>query len=236
MSARSLKWFGGEKRTGVAKPEGKDRFPIIPTSGRRGPDWTPERIALLDTAEVQQLRENAEKLGAAEVVVACDAVLGTRPRAVKRTVAPVARKQNQARVSRQKAFQARGVYLDGAESGWCGVRKADGEVVMTLWAPAIVSSEGGCSQCLWAPNVDGARPWSDTPGGQARLKHCRLALERGSAEGLLVYGEHFDGEAAEHNARTVYGVDPEQLVHFRVEQRGDEYWAVWGAKAAERAL
>jgi hypothetical protein len=203
---------------------------------RSSQDWTPERIERLDTPEVRQLRENAEKLGAADVVAACDLVLGTRPAASKRGGAAVASKRSRSLVSRQKAFQARGVYLADAESGWCGVRKDDGAVVITLWASAVESSEGGCSQLLWAPNVEGSRPWSDSAGGRERLKYCRLALERGAAEGLIVHGEHFDGEPAEHNARTVYGVEPGQVVNIRVEQRGDEYWAVWGAKAAERVL
>jgi hypothetical protein len=107
---------------------------------------------------------------------------------------------------------------------------------MSLWAPAVLSSEGGCSQLLWAPNDDGSRPWSDSAAGQERLKHCKLALERGGAEGILVYGEHADGVLGEQNARSVYGADPERLVQFQVEQRGEEYWAVWGAKLLERPI
>jgi hypothetical protein len=229
MSARAMKWFNGEKRPASRPQDSAFKH-------RRGQDWTPERIERLETDEVRQLRTNADKLGIAEVVAACDAVLTGRPPAGRRGAAHAAPKQARALLSRQKAFQARGVYLQGAESGWCGVRTTDGEVVMTLWAPAIVRSDGGCSQCLWAPNIDGSRPWSDGPGGQARLRHCRLAQERGGAEGLLVHGTHFDGEAAEHNARSVYGVDLAHVVRFRVEQRGEEYWAVWGAKAPERAL
>jgi hypothetical protein len=199
-------------------------------------DWTPERIGRLDTADVQQLRENAQKLGAAEVVALCDAALTARPRAAAGGRASRVPKRARNLISRHKAFQARGVFLPEGEAAWSGVRSADGTVVMSIWAPAIVSSEGGCSQRLWAPDDSGTQRWSHTPAGQERLKHCKLALERGGGEGILVYGEQFDGEAAEHNARTVYGADPERLVHFRVEQRGDEYWAVWGAKALERAL
>lgn len=191
-------------------------------------DWTPERIERLDTVEIRQLRENAEKLGAAAVVAACDAVLAARPAGGKRNGSTVAPKNARQLVSRQKAFHGRGVFLADAESGWSGVRKSDGAVVMTLWARAVVATDTGCSQLLWGPNVDGSRPWSDTTGGKERLRHCQLALERGGGEGLLVQGEHFEGEAAEHNARTVYGVDPGQLIRFRVERRGDEYWAVWG--------
>ena len=31
------------------------------------------------------------------------------------------------------------------------------------------------------------------PGGSERLEHCRLALERGAAEGLLIYGKRTAG-------------------------------------------
>jgi hypothetical protein len=202
----------------------------------RGQDWTAERIERLGTPDVRQLRENAEKLGANMVVALCDAALKARPKAATAR-AVSARKLARRLISRSKAFQARGVYLPPAgDSGWCGVRKSDGAIVMSLWGPAVVSTDGSCSQLLWAPNVDGARPWSDTRGGQERLKHCKLALERGTAEGLLVYGEQFDGECAEHNARSVYGADPECVIHFQVEQRGAEYWAMWGAKVLERPL
>ena len=203
----------------------------------RAQDWTAERIERLERPEVVQLRENAEKLGAATVVALCDAALAARPRAGGRRGGTAAvPKQARRFISRQKAFQARGVYLHDAESGWSGVRKSDEAVVMSLWAPAVVSGSEGCSQLLWAPNTDGSRPWADSKGGQERLRHCKLALSAGAAEGLLVHGEHFDGEAAEHNARTVYGVDPERVVQFKVEQRGEEYWAVWGATALERVL
>jgi hypothetical protein len=202
-----------------------------------GQDWTPERIARLATADLQQLRENAEKLGVTSVVELCDAALNARPRSGStRGRASTLPKHARNLISRHKAFQARGVVLRQGDSGWSGVRSADGTVVMSLWAPAIVSTDGGCSQLLWAPSDAGARRWSDTAPGQERLKHCKLALERGGGEGILVYGEQFDGEVAEHNARSVYGADPERVIRFKVEQRGAEYWAVWGEKAVERAL
>jgi hypothetical protein len=204
---------------------------------REAQEWTPERLARLDTAELRQLRDNAAGLGAAAVVALCDAALEGRPKArAKRGAAAVLPKRAHRLISRSKAFQARGVYLPEQESSWSGVRKSDGAVVMSLWAPAIARAKGGCRHLLWGPNVDGSRPWSDTLAGQERRAHCKLALERGAAEGLLVYGENFDGEATEHNARSVHGVDPEHVVSFKVEQRGEEYWAVWGAKAEARPL
>ena len=213
------------------------RMQKIPFKTGSGQDWTPERIERLDTPELRQLRENAEKLGVTSVVALCDAALDARPRAnSSRGRASSLPKRARNLVSRHKAFQARGVFLREGDSPWSGVRTADGTVVMSIWAPAIVAGDGGCSQLLWAPGDAGARGWSETAVGQERLKHCRLALERGGGEGILVYGEQFDGDAAEHNARSVYGADPERVIRFKVEQRGAEYWAVWGAKAVERAL
>ena len=213
------------------------RIDSIAFKPSNGGEWTPERVQRLVTCDVQQLRENAENRGATGLVALCDAALKARPKSVSRHGGPsTVQKQARHLISRRAAFQARGAFLADAESGWSGVRKADGVVVMTLWAPAIRSGEGGCSQLLWAPNTDGSRPWSETAAGKERLRHCKLALERGTGEGLLVHGRHFDGEDCEHNARTVYGVDPERVVHFRVEQRGAEYWAAWGSKALERAL
>jgi hypothetical protein len=53
----------------------------IPFKTGSGQDWTPERIERLDTPELRQLRENAEKLGVTSVVALCDAALEARPRA-----------------------------------------------------------------------------------------------------------------------------------------------------------
>jgi hypothetical protein len=206
----------------------------------RGSDWTPERIEQLSTQDIRQLRANAERLGEAAIVAHCDGALEVRrkPAAKRRAVAAAATPPKRPRnlISRGKAFQARGVYLPGVDSSWSGVRNADGVVVFSVWAAAVVSGEGGCSCLLWAPNIDGSRPWSDMPGGKERLEHCQLALRQGGAEGLLVYGEALDGHLPEEKARTVYGVDPQLVVQLRVEQRGSDYWAVWGAKANERPL
>ena len=46
----------------------------------RSVDWTKEKIAALTTPDVRQLRANAERLNAPEVMEVCDAVLGERPR------------------------------------------------------------------------------------------------------------------------------------------------------------
>ena len=201
-------------------------------------DWTLERIAQLTVADIKQLRENAERLNEPGVVALCsEALNGATPRARSRAGARSSPRTKARRlIARIRAFEARGVWLQDPRTSWSGVRKSDGVVVMSLWASSVRSNEGGCSQLLWAPNVDGSRPWSDMPGGKERLEHCQLALRQGGAEGLLVYGEPLDGHLPEEKARTVYGVDPQLVVQLRVEQRGAEYWSVWGAKANERPL
>jgi hypothetical protein len=102
-------------------------------------------------------------------------------------------------------------------------------VVMAMWKAAVQSRDGGCHCLLWAPNIDGARPWSDTAAGRERLEHCKLALERG-AQGLLVQGEALEGRLPEDRARTVLGIDAENVIPFEVELHGAEYWASWGKK------
>jgi hypothetical protein len=51
--------------------------PQVP-SARRSTDWSKERIAGLATADISQLRVNAERLNDPEVVSRCDEVLGER--------------------------------------------------------------------------------------------------------------------------------------------------------------
>ena len=51
-----------------------------------------------------------------------------------------------------------------------------------------------------------------------------------AAEGLLVFGERLEGHMPEEKARSVHGVDPQTVVHFKVEKRGEQYWAIWGKR------
>lgn len=201
---------------------------------RRTVDWTKERIGQLSKQEIEQLRTNAAALGEDSVVALCSEVLGeprkTRGRAAKGAAASVVKRRRL--VSRRKAFEARGVMLNDVRTSWSGVRKSDGAVVISLWADAVGSAEGACSYLLWAPNVAGSRPWSDQPGGKERLEHCKLVLNGGRAEGVLVYGERLEGYLPEDRARSVHGVDPEVVLQLEVERRGEEYWAVWGRKKA----
>ena len=190
--------------------------------------WTAERIAELSVQDIKQLRDNAERLQEVEVVALCAHALESArpPQAGPGPKSPPrhARKL----LARTRAFEARGVWLHDPKTSWGGVRKSDGAVVMALWADHIVSADGGCRYLLWRPNSDGGRPWSDTLAGRERLEHCRRAMQAGRAEGLLVHGESLHGRLPQEKAHSVYGVDPETVLVFKVELRGEDYWAVWG--------
>lgn len=197
--------------------------------------WTRERLDQLDRQGMLNLQANAIRLGEPELAALCGELLKARPRRgpASHGAAGRTRSGRQRLLPRSKAFAARGVWLQDPRTSWSGVRKGDGMVVIAMWQAAVQSLGGACACLLWAPNVDGVRPWSDTVGGRERLQHCKLALERQGAEGLLVQGEALEGRLPEDRARTVLGIDAETVVHFQVELRGAEYWASWGKKIAK---
>jgi hypothetical protein len=137
-------------------------------------------------------------------------------------------------IARIKAFEARGVYLQDVRTSWGGIRKADGKVVIALWADGVETAEGGCRYLLWSPNVDGSRPWSDKAAGRERLEHCKRAVELGSAEGLLVYGVGLAARLPEDKAQAIHGIDADTVLTFQVEKVGQDFWANWGKKATAR--
>ena len=209
-------------------------MPPFPFKASSASAWTRERLDQLGKQDLLNLRANAERLGEVELAALCGEMLKRRPArgpassgAASRSKAKGQRKL----LPRGKAFGTRGVWLEDPRTSWSGVRKADGMVVMALWQAAIRTSGGACSCLLWAPNTDGARPWSDTAAGRERLEHCKLAMKQERAEGLLVQGEPLEGRLPEDRARTVLGIDVDTAVRFTVEQRGEEYWAHWGKKA-----
>lgn len=194
--------------------------------------WTKERLQRLDRQELKQLMANAQRLAEPELAALCAETLkGLPARGPTSSGAASPGKLRIHLVPRASAFQARGVWLRDPRVSWSGIRKSDGAVVFALWAPAVESEKGGCCCLLWAPNLEGHRPWSDSTAGQERLEHCRVARESGSAEGLLVHGQAMEGRLPEDRARTVHGIDTAIVIRFMVEQRGDEYWAVWGKAA-----
>ncbi len=129
-------------------------------------------------------------------------------------------------VTRGKAFEMNGVSLRNRV--WsCGGVRTDGAVLLSMRAEDVQKAEGANSCLLWAPNIADSRPWSDSPGGKERLEHCRIALERGAAEGLLIYGKRAAGAPPEDKLPRADRVDAETVLNLRVEKRGDEYWASW---------
>ena len=206
---------------------------VPPIFKRSNPaEWTLERIGRLPVQEIKQLRDNAERLNEPAVVALCNQALkDARSSTARARVKPAQRGPSRRLVARAKAFESRGVQLEDARTSWGGVRKTDGAIVLAIWADAIESANGVCRYLLWAPNVDGARPWSDKPAGKERLVHCGQAIALGRAEGLLVYGERLDGQLPEDKAHSVHGIDADTVLQLQVEMRGAEYWAIWGKKA-----
>lgn len=195
--------------------------------------WTRERLDQLTRQDILNLQANAARLGEQELAALCGELLKERPRRGPAGTRAASRtKRGEKLIPRGRAFAARGVYLTDPRTSWSGVRKADGAVVMALWQGAVRLRDGACTCLLWAPNVDGARPWADTAAGRERLEHCKLAIERQGAEGLLVHGEPLEGRLPEEKARTILGIDTDTVVRFKVEMRGAEYWASWGKKSA----
>jgi hypothetical protein len=193
--------------------------------------WNAQSVASLGVEEIRQLRQNALRLGAAEVAGLCDTALAAQG-THSSPAASSSREPKSRLIPRRSAFAMHGVHLSAGMSSWGGVRQPDGVVIIAVWADDVRSEAGGCSYLLWAPNHAGSRPWSDMPGGRERLEHCKLALEKGGAEGFLVHGVRLEGLLPEQRARSVSGADPAVVLRFRVVQRGEEYWAVWGSAAA----
>ena len=206
----------------------KGKAPLLPRG--RISTWSRERLDQLSTPELRTLRENAERLKETEVVALCDELLGTRPRhrgpTRRHALGPV-----KGLVTRRKAFELHGVTPRNRVWSRGGVR-SDGAVVLALRVEDV-QRNGVASACLlWGPNVENSRPWSDTPAGQERLEHCRIALERGTAEGLLAYG----GPAMNGTASPIpvggkaERVDAQTVLKLEVESRDGEYWARWTAR------
>ena len=187
--------------------------------------WSREQIDRLTTPELRALLENAERLKESEVAAVCGEILDARPRG--RPPAARQKRVGPARqlVSRSKAFEMHGAAP--ASRLWSlGAVRADGTVMLMLDADQAQRDEGVQSYPLWAPNVDGSQPWSDSPAGKERLQHCRTALERGAAEGLLMYGKRAAAGAPPGQPGARMLVDAAAVLGLRVEQRGEEYWAV----------
>jgi hypothetical protein len=194
-------------------------------------EWTRERLDRLSRQDLLNLQANAARLGEPELAALCDQLAKARPKRGPDRSRGADGSNSRKLLPRSQAFTARGVWLQDPRTSWSGVRKSDGAVVMAIWHDAIVLRDGACACLLWAPNVDGRRPWSDTAAGRERLDHCKAALAAEGAEGLVVHGEAMADRLPEDRARSVLGIDVQALIRFKVELRGQEYWARWGKLA-----
>lgn len=217
----------------MAKAHVKARESGLFSSVTRDTVWSFERIDKLPTPEVRALLENAQRLESQEIEGICRQVLESRPRgmAVARVAPRKPRKDGRKLVSRAFAFGMHGVHLANRFWSRSGVTTG-GDVMFALWADDIRRDATGSRCLLWAPNADGNRPWSETPGGQERLAHCKAAVERGNARGLLTFGTRLEGVLPEQKVASMDGVDAESVLEIQVERDGESYWAVWGLKAA----
>jgi len=200
---------------------------VPPPARPRTIEWTLERIAGLSSPEVRQLLANATRLEDTGIAARCAEVLKDRPdQGGGGAAAPASAERKGLRlVSRDTAFGLRGASLTNRFWSRSGVTRA-GDIIFALWAADARREGGGTSYLLWAPNVDGSRPWSDKPAGRERLEHCQRALKRGAAFGLLVYGERIPGVLPDDKAARIDGVDAGLLMHLTLEMRGAQYWAL----------
>jgi hypothetical protein len=183
--------------------------------------WSKEKLSKLTTLELRALLANAERLQEEEVAALCNELLDARPRGRP----PVRRDKHSGAgrrlITRAKAFEKHGVIA--ANRVWSrGAIRTDGAertVVFLLRADEVQKTEDTDNYLLWAPNVKNSHSWSDTPGGQERLEHCRIALERGVAEGMLIFGKgNAHGTSADR-------VDAGHILNLSIEKRRKEYWA-----------
>lgn len=125
-------------------------------------------------------------------------------------------------LSRARAFEWKGVTLKFPARSRSGVRADDGVVLFALPAAQVRVDDCGCSCLLWVPARHGAARSMDRAVHQEVLRHCRLALIHGIAEGFLIHGDEV------RSGR-------EELLSLRVIKAGDEYWARWGCVARTRS-
>jgi hypothetical protein len=186
--------------------------------------WSREQLDKLTTIELRALFDNATRLNEAEIATMCDEILSSRPRG---------RTATRRLVTWRRACELHGVSVRSRKWSRGGIR-SDGAVVMGIIAEDLKRDENGEHYLLWAPNQDQHHPWSDTPGGKERLEHCRIALERGAAEGLLTYGKRpaTRTDTAEDDTPKMK-VDAATILSLRVEKRGEEYWATPNAGRTE---
>lgn len=193
-----------------------------------GTDWTQEKIEKVTPGEIRTLAKNARALGAGAIADLCDEVLRTKLKAgVSRASAPGKQREPRKLVSRKKAMEMSGVTLRNPRWSCGALRASDGMAVLTIWHDEIGETPTGNVTRLWGPNIDGSRPWADKPGGREREEQCKVAAAMGQGEGVVIYGERRGRDLPLDQASKVTGADPHRVIRFRVEMRGDDYWAIW---------
>jgi hypothetical protein len=106
---------------------------------------------------------------------------------------------------RALVFAWQGVNVQFPARSRSGLRDGDGTVVFAMLAAEVRVDDWGLSCLLWAP------------GAEAELlRHCRLAVRQGMAEGFVLHER--DPEATRR----------EGMLALRVVRSGREYWARWG--------
>jgi hypothetical protein len=122
-------------------------------------------------------------------------------------------------VLRARFFQSHRVTIEFHARSRSGVREEDGMVVFAMPTERVKVDGWGCSCVLWA----GCDRLLDDAISRETLRHCRLALQHGVAEGFLLGKDHAPMQGQE-------------LLALRVVKIGREYWARWGyAVRAEAA-
>ena len=115
---------------------------------------------------------------------------------------------------RTRFFRSHGVTLASQSRSTSGVREDDGMVVFAMPVERVRLDAWGCSCLLWAR---GNRLLDDALSVET-LRHCRLAVRHGLAEGFLL---------DTHQAP----IERQDLLGLRVVNAGAEYWARWGNAA-----
>ena len=114
-------------------------------------------------------------------------------------------------VLRARFFQRHGVTLESHARSRSGVREEDGMVVFAMLIERVRVDAWGCSCLLWTS----CDRLLDDAISVVTLRHCRLAVQNGVAEGFLLGRHHAPMERQE-------------LLALRVVNVGREYWAKWG--------
>jgi hypothetical protein len=117
-------------------------------------------------------------------------------------------------VLRSEFFHSQGVTLESQSRSTSGVRDDDGMVVFAMSLARVRVDPWGCSCQLWAAR----NGLLEDALSMETLRHCRLAVQHGLAEGFLVGSD----EAP---------MKRQALLALRVVKVGREYWAKWGQVA-----